>query len=518
MFADPLSHSDEKIKARVSKRGEAPLVKYLPLPLDKGKGIKGIGLKTNPIKFGTDGWRGIIAQDFTFDNVRVCAQGVADYVKEAGLAERGLIIGYDTRFASEDFASAVAEVIAGNDLKMYLCPKATPTPVISYGVLAKEAGGAIIITASHNPANWNGFKFKTKDGASAPTKVIKQLEKHIAHIFDAGEINRMHLAKAVEKGLIEYLDLTPIYLDHLNQLINLDELRQAKLKIVNDSMYGVGAGFFKMLLGEGAIELIEINSERNPLFPGIQPEPIAANLTKLSATIKEQGANVGLATDGDADRIGIVDENGAFLTPLQVFALLCLYLLEIRGERGLMVKTITTTSMVYRLGEIFDVPVRETSVGFKYVAPIMMAENALIGGEESGGYGFRGHMPERDGILAGLYFLDLMIKTGKTPSELVNYLYSKVGPHYFKRVDIKFPEAERQVINNRIKSNMPQFIDDVKVEKINTTDGFHFTLADSSWLLIRFSGTEPVLRIYAESDSQERAEMLIEIGKGIAGV
>ena len=472
----------------------------------------------SPIKFGTDGWRGVIAQDFTFDNVRACAQGVADYLKQTGLAQRGLIVGYDNRFASEDFASAAAEVIAGNEIKVYLCPKVTPTPVISFGVVAQKIGGAIIITASHNAAIWNGFKYKSEFGTSAPSEVTAKIEGNITHTLATGKINQMPLAKALEQGMVEYLDLTPGYSHQLAKLIDLNGLRQAKLKVVVDPMYGAGIGYFKMLLGDGAIELIEINNERNPLFPGIQPEPIAANLAKLSATVKKQGANIGLATDGDADRIGIVDENGVFLTSLQVFALLALYLMEIRSERGLIVKTITTTSMLYRLGEIFKVPVRETPVGFKYVAPIMIAENALIGGEESGGYGFRGHMPERDGILAGLYFLDLMLKTGKNPSELIDYLYNKVGPHYFKRVDIEFPEEERQVIINRIKHNLPKSIDGIKVVNLDSKDGFRFILADTTWLLIRFSGTEPVLRIYTESNTPARVERLLELGKELAGV
>jgi len=470
-----------------------------------------------PIKFGTDGWRGIIAEDFTFDNVRVCAQAVANYLKQAGLARRGLIIGYDTRFASEDFASAAAEVVAGNGIKVCLCPRATPTPVISFGVLAQKAGGAIIITASHNPASWNGFKYKSELGSSASPEVIAEIEKHISRTITTGKVDRMPLAQAVEQGLVEYLDLAPTYLNRLTSLVDLNELRQAKLKIVFDPMYGAGIGYFKALLGDGVIELIEINNERNPLFPDIQPEPIAANLAKLSATVKNQKADVGLATDGDVDRLGVVDENGIFLTPLQVLALLCLYLLEVRGERGAIVKTITTSSMLYRLGEIFKVPVYETPVGFKYVASTMIAEKALIGGEESGGYGFREHMPERDGILSGLYFLDLMIKTGKSPSQLIDYLYSKVGPHYFKRIDIEFPAEKRQEITDRIKHNPPQSIDGIKV-KLDTKDGFRFTLADTSWLLIRFSGTEPVLRLYAESNTQARVESLLELGRELAGV
>ena len=477
-------------------------------------------MRTNPIKFGTDGWRGIIAQDFTFDNVRACAQAVADYLKQAGLASRGLIIGYDTRFASEDFASAAAEVAASNGIKVFLCPKATPTPVVSYGVKAQKAGGAIVITASHNPAIWSGFKYKTKDAAGAPSEVTAEIEKNISRILTEGKIDQMPLAKAVEQGLVEYLDLAPIYFQHVAKLVNLDELRRARLKIVVDPMYGASAGYLKTLLSGGAIEVAEINSERNPLFPGIQPEPIAANLAKLSATVREQGADVGLATDGDADRLGIIDEKGMFLAPIQVFALLCLYLLEIRGERGLIVKTVNTTSMVNRLGEIFNVPVRETPVGFKYIAKVMLDkdEDVLIGGEESGSYGFKVHIPERDGIFSSLYFLDLMAKTGKTPSQLMDYLYSKVGPHYYQRQDIAFPENKRQAIISRISHNLPQSIDGVKVVKINTTDGFHLTLADTTWLLIRFSGTEPLLRIYAESDSLARVERLLELGRELAGV
>ncbi len=450
--------------------------------------------------------------------MRVCAQAVANYLKQSGLANQGLIIGYDTRFASEDFASTAAEVIAGNGVKVYLCPKATPTPVISFGTLAQKAGGAIIITASHNPAIWNGFKYKTQNGAGAPDEVTAEIEKNVSRILNTKKIEQMPLAEALEQGSVEYLDLAPIYFRQVAKLVDLDELRQARLKVIVDSMYGAGAGYLKALLSGGTIEVVEINNERNPLFPGIRPEPIAANLAKLAATVKEQGAGVGVATDGDADRLGIMDEKGRFLTTLQVFALLCLYLLEVRGERGPIVKTVTTTSMLYRLGEIFDVPVRETPVGFKYVAPIMMAENALIGGEESGGFGFRSHAPERDGILSSLYFLDLMVKTGKNPSQLINYLYGKVGPHHFNRVDIEFSESERQAIIERIKQNPPRDIDGVKVVEFDTTDGFRFILADKTWLFIRFSGTEPLLRVYAESSTSARVEKLLGLGRELAGV
>jgi phosphomannomutase len=233
--------------------------------------------------------------------------------------------------------------------------------------------------------------------------------------------------------------------------------------------------------------------------------------------VVKQQADAGLATDGDADRMGIIDENGNFINQLQVFALLCLYLLEVRGERGPIIKTLTTTSMAYRLGEIFNVPVYETAVGFKYVAPLMMSKNALIGGEESGGYGFRGHVSERDGILASLYFLDLMVRTGKSPSELLSYLYSKVGPNYYKRIDIKFQAPKKQSIIDRVRKPV-ETIDGVSIKKLDTTDGYRFILADNTWLLIRFSGTEPLLRIYTETDSPERTDRILKIGREMAGV
>lgn len=470
------------------------------------------------IKFGTDGWRGVIADDFTFDNVRACAQGVANYLIDKGIASKGLIVGYDTRFASEDFAAAVAEVLAGNGIKVYLNPKAAPTPVISYAIVAKKAAGAIIITASHNPAAWNGFKYKPEYAGSASPEVTAELEKRIHQIVGSGKIKRLALGNGVKQKLIEYLDPAPVYLKHIAELVDLQHIRDAGLKIAVDSMYGAGAGYFRALLSGGKTEIVELNAERNPLFPGIQPEPIAQHLTKLSKTIEEIRADVGLATDGDSDRIGVLDENGVFVTQLQTFALLALYLLEIRGERGALVKSITTTDMIYRLGELYSVPVFETPVGFKYLGPKMMEENALIGGEESGGFGYRGHIPERDGILSGLYILDFMVKTGKKPSELIKYLYSKVGVHHYNRIDIHFPSEKREALTKRLTQLKPEQIDNTKVVKISTLDGFHFRLSDGSWLLIRLSGTEPVLRIYAESASMEHVERLLKAGRKLVGV
>jgi alpha-D-glucose phosphate-specific phosphoglucomutase len=470
------------------------------------------------ISFGTDGWRAVIADDFTFDNVRACAQGVANYLKKARIDERGIVIGYDMRFASEDFAAAAAEVIAGNGIKVNLCSKAAPTPVISYTVTTTKSAGGIIITASHNPAPWNGFKFKDDLGASAPSEVVKQIEKNANEALSKGNIKRIPLADGLKRKLVKYLDPDPAYFKQLDRLIDVRKIRGSKLKVVVDSMYGAGIGYFPELLKGSKIKIITINSERNPSFPGINPEPITVNLAKLSRTIKEQRADVGMANDGDADRIGIVDEKGNFINQLQVFALLVLYFLEVRGERGAIVKTLSDTMMIDRLGKLFNVPVYETPVGFKYVAPVMVEKHALIGGEESGGYGFRGHVPERDGILAGLYFLDFMIKTGKTPSQLLAYLFSKVGPHYYDRIDVHFAEGERRKYTEKLNKSEVRSLAGKEVARIDTTDGIKYILSDDSWLLIRFSGTEPLIRIYAEACTEKQVKRLLDDGKKMLGL
>jgi phosphomannomutase len=443
---------------------------------------------------------------------------MADYLRAAGLAERGLVIGFDTRFASEDFAAAVAEVVAGNGIRVFLTPHATPTPVVSYGVLVKKAGAGVVITASHNAGQWNGFKIKDRNGSSAADDITSAVVRNIENAYNTGTVKKIPVDEARKQGLVQEEDLSPVYFEQMARLVDIERLRNSGLKLVIDPMYGAGAGYLAGLLKNGSTEMTEIHGERNPLFPGIRPEPIMPHLDELATTVKERGADVGLATDGDADRMGLIDEKGNFITQLQVFALLCLYSLEVRGERGPIIKTLTASSMVDRLGELYNVPVYETAVGFKYVAPLMIKEKAIIGGEESGGYGFRGHVIERDGVLANLYFLDLMVSTGKTASELIDYLYSKVGEHYYKRVDIKFPEAQRQAILARVRDSAPGIIDNVKVTGVNTEDGFKFMLADNSWLLIRFSGTEPLLRIYTETGSPERVERLLDIGREIAGV
>lgn len=468
------------------------------------------------IKFGTDGWRAIIAREFTFDNVRACAQGVAQYVAAHNQKERGVLIGYDTRFASEDFAAASAEVLAANGVKVYLCPQAAPTPVVSFGVRSLEAAAGIIITASHNGHQWNGFKIKNEEGASAPVEIIEEVESHIHSLKDVPP--KLALEEGIKKGIIEYHDPRSLYIKAVAKLADLSFLRKARLKIAVDSMYGAGSGYFKELLSSTNIKIEEIKGERNPFFPGIHPEPIAKNLKDLCKLAPQSKADVGLATDGDADRIGIIDEKGNFLTQLQVYALLVYYFLEVKGERGPVVTTITCSSMIPLLGEKYQVPVFETPVGFKYVAPVMQKEKAIIGGEESGGYAFKGHVPERDGILAGLYFLDFLVKTGKKPSELLAELYSKVGPHYYDRLDLEFEAEKRGEIIKRIEESQVKSLAGEKIQTWDRLDGFRFILESGDWTLVRFSGTEPLIRIYAEAGSMARVRKLLEEMRGIMGV
>ena len=471
------------------------------------------------IKFGTDGWRGIIGEDFTFANVRACAQGVAEYIKECGLADRGVVVGYDTRFLSDRFAEAVAEVLAGNGVRSYLCSHPTPTPVVSYGVVVRKAGGAVVITASHNPPIWNGFKYKPEYAGSAPPEVTQILEKNIERAIERGNIPSVPLEEGVKEDWIEYIDLKPQYQEQMSRLVDLERLREGGMKVVVDSMYGAGAGYLSSLLSSGATTVREIHGTRNPLFPGLaQPEPIARNLTALRRAVRQGKAEVGLATDGDADRVGMTDENGDILTPLQIFALLTFYLLEVRGERGPIIKSITSTRMANLLGEIYQVPVHETPVGFKYIGPLMVKMNGLIGGEESGGFGFRGHIPERDGILSSLYILDLLAQTGKTVSQLLADIYTLVGPHHYKRVDLHLSQELKGPIVERISANPPEHLDNITVAQFDTADGLRFSLEDGSWLLVRFSGTEPLMRIYAESHSLEQVERLLSAGQDLAGV
>ncbi len=471
-----------------------------------------------PIKFGTDGWRAIIAANYTFDNVRICAQGTADMLK-ANDDDRTIVVGYDTRFASEDFAAAAAEVFAGNDLHVLLADRAAPTPTISYNLVTRGAGSGAVITASHNPPEWNGYKFKPDYGGSASPEVVAKLEKHIAAVEESGDVKIMPLADAISNGHTKYFDPEPVYMENMARLVDLEGICKAGLKIVVDSMHGAGGGYFAKLLSGGSTVVTELRAERNPAFPGMaQPEPLAHNLESLMAELGGSWGHVGLATDGDADRLGVVDETGRFITTLDTFALLCYHQLEVLGNRGPLVRSITMTSMIDKLGALYDVPVFDTPVGFKYLGPVMMREDALTAGEESGGYAFRGNIPERDGILSGLMVLDLMVKSGKTVSELLTTLTDNVGPHHYDRVDLHFDPAKRDAIEQRVQAAQPAQLAGRNVEEIDTRDGYRFVLTGGFWALVRFSGTEPLLRVYAEGESSQEVQSLLSEARSLAGV
>ena len=470
------------------------------------------------IKFGTDGWRGVIAEDFTFDNVRLCAQGTADMLAANG-DERSVVVGYDTRFSSEQFAEAVAEVFAGNGLRVLLADRPTPTPAIGFNVVARGAGSGVVITASHNPPEWNGYKFKPDYGGSASPEIVAELEAHVANAERCNQPKITPLAEGVNNGLVEYFDPEPLYLENLGRLVDLEGIRRAGLRVVVDSMHGSGGGYLAKLVSGGSMSAVELRSERNPSFPGMaQPEPLLHNLAGLIEEVAGSDADVGLATDGDADRLGVVDERGRFVTTLETFALLCYYQLEVLGNRGPLVRSITMTSMIDKLGKAYGVPVFDTPVGFKYLGPVMMREDALTAGEESGGYAFRGNIPERDGILSGLMILDLMVRTGKTVSELLSLLRDAIGPHYYDRLDLHFGEAEREAILQRVGTARPGQFAGIRVEDIDTRDGYRFVLPDGYWALIRFSGTEPLLRIYAEGNSPDMVQALLSEARTLAGV
>jgi len=471
------------------------------------------------ITFGTDGWRGTIAEDYTFHNVRRCAQGFANYLIKKGHTGKWVVVGYDKRFGSENFAAAVAEVLAGNGLRVYLTDTATPTPVIAYGVVNKQAVGAVNITASHNPATDNGFKVRNEAGGAIDPEGLKEIEAGIP--ADARGIKLKPYEQAESAGEIVKFDAATLYIEHLSKdnLIDLGPIKQAGLTVMVDAMWGNGAGWFPRLLAGGKTRVIEIHNARNPIFPEMKrPEPIQPNIdVGLRATVENQ-ADVLLITDGDADRCGIGDENGNFINQLRVYALLAYYLLEVRGLRGDIVKTLSTTNMLNKLGELYGVKVHETGVGFKYVAPKMLETNALIGGEESGGYAFRGNVPERDGILAGLYMLDFMVKTGKKPTQLLQELFRQVGgEYYYDRVDSPF-SGDREAREKIIRDNHPATLGGLKVTDLVTVDGFQYRLEDGGWMLIRFSGTEPILRVYCETRHKDKVQAILHDGLKVAGI
>jgi len=468
------------------------------------------------IKFGTDGWRGIVADDFTFANVRRVAQGAAEYIRSLS-SDPLAVVGYDCRFASEDFARTVADVFAANGVRTLMFDRPSPTQVASWTVIDRKATGAAVVTASHNPYLFNGIKFKSETGSAASGDVIAQLEPRINALEEVAVPDRSQ-----SDGLVSLYDPRSPYYVQIARMVDLDAIKSAGLHILHECMYGSGYGYIKELLDGGRTAVVELHNERNPLFGGVNPEPIPPNINAAIAAMRSGGQDLCICTDGDADRVGIIDETGRFINQLQVFALLMLYLFDVRHMTGPVVKTVNMTAMAEKLGAEFGATVYEVPVGFKNVAPKMMETDAVLGGEESGGFAIKGHIPERDGILIGLLFADMIVKLGQPLSQILAGLEKRVGPHAYSRHDIHLNretyDQDRKRILHTLETHEPTEVAGVKVERIRSDDGFKFYLADGSWVLLRASGTEALVRIYSEAADQAAVEARLAALEDIVGL
>jgi phosphomannomutase len=456
------------------------------------------------IKFGTDGWRGVIGDDFTFANVRRVAEAIAEHVHAEGEPERGLVVGYDTRFLSPECARLAGEVVARAGIPVTLAAQATPTPAVSYAVVARHAAGAIMVTASHNPYRWNGLKFKAPYGGSALPGIMQRIEKHLRRLDKGGKRTKARCAR------LESVDLVGPYLERLKAMIHLERIHASGRRFVIDPMFGAGRGSIARLFEEAGIPYREIHAEHNPLFPGLNPEPIEPHTSGLRQAVLDGGYDAGLATDGDADRVGAIDRDGAFIDSHKIFSILLKHLAEDLKLQGEVVKTFSTTTLVDKLASKYGLPLHVTPIGFKYIVELMLKRDILIGGEESGGIGIKGHLPERDGILNSLLLAEVMAEKNRTLGELVEDLSREFGSHTYGRVDL---EIERRAIDRLfrlLKHKRPKRTAGLKVASVDELDGFKMIFDDSTWLLVRASGTENLLRLYAEAATREQVNALLD--------
>ncbi len=453
---------------------------------------------TRPIKFGTDGWRGIIADDFTFDNVRRVAGAISSYTLKHEDPTRGLIVGYDTRFASKRAACIAADVIAAAGIPVILASDYTPTPAISLAVKAHRAAGGVIITSSHNPWNWNGVKFKGNFGGSATPAIMKIIEDEL----------HADAAPDGKKAQIEEVDLKKPYIEAISQFVDLNLIAKANFKFAVDSMYGSGRGVLPQIFESRAISHVDIRQELNPLFPGINPEPIEPHIALLQQTVAKEHCHAGFATDGDADRIGAVAEDGSFVDSHKIFSVILRWLLERKKWPGEVVRAFNTTRMLDRIAARYGRKLNECPIGFKYIVDLMMEKEILIGGEESGGIGYSRFLPERDGILNSLLLANVMAEERKPLGELVADLQREYGSHFYGRRDLHIPEEVKQSAIRRAKAEETKQLGNYSVLRKESLDGIKFFLdapangnGADAWILFRASGTEPLLRVYAEASS-----------------
>lgn len=456
------------------------------------------------IRFGTDGWRGLIGEDFSFANVRCVAAAIARYVRKESSASSGLVVGYDTRFLSAEAAQAAAEEVAAAGIPVYLASQPAPTPASSFAVVARQTSGAIVITASHNPYRWNGVKFKAPYGGSASPAIMKKIEGQMARVTKAGA-----RARRAKDAPIEKVDLVTPYLEKLKSIVHLDRIHASGMRFVADPMYGAARGCLARLFEEARIPCTEIHGEHNPLFPGLNPEPIEPHIDGLKQAVIETKADAGFATDGDADRIGAVDGRGRFVDSHKIFSLLLRHLNEDLGLRGEVVKTFSTTRMIDKLAGKHRLPLHITPIGFKYICALMLTRNVLIGGEESGGIAVQGHLPERDGILNALLLAQMMADKRRGLDGLIGELNQEFGPHEYGRVDLEIDlgvarRVVRHVAKGKIKS-----VAGLTSTSVEDLDGAKMLFGDAAWLLVRASGTENLLRLYAEAPTREQVQALL---------
>jgi phosphomannomutase len=462
------------------------------------------------IKFGTDGWRAVIAEDFTFGNVARVAQATADYWSANPVTgpQRKVIIGYDRRFLSGEFARRTAEVFAGNGFSVVLTPEPTSTPSVSFAVKALQAIGGVMITASHNPPIFNGFKLKSHYGGSSDSETCKGVEGWL----DKNPIRSVNLAVAIKSRQIVVKDVRPAHYATLKNLVDFKLIAKSKLRFAHEALFGVGAGCFEQLLAGTTCKVTTLNGAHDPLFGGINPEPIEANYGRSQAYLKKHPHDLCLVTDGDADRVGGMDGRGNYLTTHILICLLLRHFFVNRGLRGRMVKALTTTSMLDKMCEAYGIELVETGVGFKYICAEMLKGNVLLGAEESGGIGFPGHIPERDGIAAGLMLLEMLAVERTSLNRLITHLEREFGPHRYGRIDTHFPLERRGALMEFLKTNPPAKLLRSPLAEVKSFDGVKFIAADGSWLMLRGSGTEPILRIYAEAGADADVTKLLRLG------
>ncbi|MCM8766358.1 MAG: phosphoglucomutase/phosphomannomutase family protein [Candidatus Omnitrophica bacterium] len=468
------------------------------------------------IKFGTDGWRAVIAEDFTFGNVAKVAQAIADYFN--AITQKGndtktqMVIGYDTRFLSDKFAQIVAEVLNGNGIRVYFIPKPSPTPMVCFMIKRNKLSGGVIITASHNPPQYNGVKIKMDYAGPAEPEVTQEIES----LVDKSEIKRISSQEALASGLLELVDPSEEYVKFLRQYLDLSLFKERSYRLLVDVMYGTGDNFIPRILRGTKCKITLLHNERNPLFGGINPEPIPKNMQEVVRIMKKGDFDLAIVNDGDADRVACVRPDGKIINAGQVLSLIVLHLLEDRKWEGAIVKTISNTTLLDKIAQKYNLKLHETPVGFKYIAKLMREEDILAGGEESGGIGIKNYLPERDGMLTGLLILEMMAYRKKSMIEIMKDIEREFGRFFYTREDISYPEELKKKLFSVLKEKPFEHILNKPVVKIKDFDGIKFILADESWLLFRLSGTEPILRIYAEAHTQKMAVALLKFGKEFA--